>query len=128
MAGIPGKGSNAKLGSSAIECVESWDGSFEVDELDDTSMGDTAGATVAGLQQTSFSISCKRDTAATQQNSIIAASLAGTEQTFTLLEDSTNGFTGKARPKTKIAANVKGIVMLTITGKVSDGNAWTRVP
>lgn len=126
-----GKDASFKWNTVALSDVESIDfNGAEYLEEDTTAMGDGAVETTPTIQNPQITVTCKRNgTDTTGQNALMTDSDAKTARALVVTEDGSNGWTWSGRAKYKIAANAKGIVMLTITvNGTSNGTAATRVP
>lgn len=121
---ILGKDASFKWNTVALADIESIDfNGAEFIEEDTTAMGDGAVENTPTVQNPQVTVVCKRNTAdTTGQNALITDSNAKTPHAVVVMEDATGGWTWNGRAKYKIAANSKGIVMLTITvNGTSDG-------
>ena len=128
MAIIHGKGGKVMVtGTPAnLENVVSWSGDFKVKHEDISVMGGAgAVARMAGLVDASFTVECKRDPSATQQNAMITNALAGTTTQFQLFENSTKKYQLMALIDFSVNVDVNNVVKLTIKGDNADGNLPT---
>ncbi len=125
MAPQHGKGLKVMVGASQLEYVKSISFKPKVDKADVTSSGNTAMARTAGLVDGQLTIVCYRDSAATQQNALITAALAGTAQTVKAYENATKYYQMTGLVDFEVSMDIEGVETITFTIDNSDGNVPT---
>lgn len=113
------------IGASQLEYVKSVSVKPKVDKADTTTGGQSGTSRTPGIVDCQMTITCFRDSTATQQNALIAAALAGTAQTVKAYENATKYYQAVGLVDYEVSMDVGSPETITFTVDNSDGNLPT---